>query len=244
MNNSYFRKGALNSPIFGETIACSSHETEDGTVVIKPLSKEEEERLLKQSDLNKKIRGAKRAIRAHQKVCAAQKTNLSVPSTEEQELNDKLEKMDDDIRKIAFRRIAIENQVGNLVTRISKLDNDWKIEDKIYIPENFSDDINIKLKNSEGKKSVIAFSNSGEVKIICDFDDNDGSRSALQRLVVSALRDSGAKSATGKCQEDDDTGYATIQAGIIHDDYIDDGNSQIQTQNKSHTSAFRTATKE
>ncbi len=241
MSKAYIVKDGI---IIGETTACYSHEKEDGAVVIKPLSKEEEERLLKQSDLNKKIKEAKKAIRDYQKVSASQKTTSSIPSTEAQELNDNLEKFDADVRKIASRRIAIENQVGNVVTRISKLDNDWKIEEKIDIPENFSDDINIKLKNSEGKKSVIAFSNSGEVKIICDFDDNDGSRSALQRLVVSALRDSGAKSATGKCQEDDNTGYAPVQDCFIHDDYIDDGNSQIQTQNKSHTSAFRTATKE
>lgn len=230
--------------IIGETTAYRSRELEDGTVVIKPLSEEEEERLLKQSDLNKKIKEAKKVIREHQKACAEKKTTSSVPSIDEQELNDKIEKMDDDIRKIASRRIAIENQVGNVATRIIKLDNDWKIEDKICISENFSDDINIKLKKSDGKKSVIAFSNSGEVKIICDFDDSDGSRSALQRLVVGALRDSGAKSATGICLEDDNTGYTPMQDCLIRDNDIDDGNSQAPKQKKSHTSASRIETKE
>lgn len=241
MSKAYIVKDGI---IIGETIACYSHETEDGTVVIKPLSEEEEERLLKQSYLNKKIKEAKKAIRDYQKACATQKTAASIPSTEVQELNDSIEKMDADVRKMAFRRIAIENQVGNVVKRICKLDNDWKIEGKIDIPESFSDDINVKLKNSKGKKSVVAFSNSGEVKILCDFDDNDGSRSALQRLVVSALRDSGAKSATGSCHEDDDTGYIPIQACFINNDYIDNGNTQVQTKNKSHTSSLGTATKE
>ena len=190
MSKAYIVKDGI---IIGETTARYSYEREDGAVVIKPLTKEEEERILKQSDLNKKIGEAIEAIRVYEKISRAQNTKTDTQDTDVQNLED----IDADIRKMALRRIAIENQMANVVARIIKADNDWKIEEKIDIPENFSDDINIKLKNSKGNKSVIIFSNSGEVKILCDFDDNDGSRSALQRLVVKALRSGGAKKRYG-----------------------------------------------
>ena len=213
MSKAYIVKDGI---IIGETIASSSHALEDGTYVIKPLSEDEKERLLRQSDLNKKIRDAKDKLREYHKACIEQKATATKSPDAANELKETIESIDTDIRNIASRQIAIENQAANVLNRISKADNDWKIEadikklaKDIQNPENFNDDINIPIKNVRGNKALIVFTSNGIVKILCNFDDNDGSRSALQRLIVGALRDSGAKNATGFCHDDDNTSYSS-----------------------------------